>query len=226
MKKKIELSIIHVIIYILAFLLVAGMLFYKTCLNPYPNTEITQPEQEIQLEQPIAKEKDTGHTTVQPPAKQKKPTKEQQEEEIAEKELPAQEQIQTPAHNHRIESSNYPGKSVFHLSSREITGEPTGRCYYKNEAGSLESIIIRNEEGIAEILIAKDLNEKEIDRLEISKIDANSNLLKYATFTQNRIRVFENIPSGNNKDGGEIRTEYLIRPNLQLEKGKSYSKIR
>ena len=228
MKKKIEISIFHVLIYVIAFLLVSGMLFYKSCLDPnQTEIEITAPiEEEQQTVRPDAKKVHPTKPTSQPADKPETFPAEEGEFETEPEVVTSEEKHKTAEQPKDRRILIFEQKSLFNLSYSPDNPTPEGKKYYENENGRLESIIVKASNDTSELLIARNSQGEETGRLEISRINADGKITKYATFSQNKIRVFEIISSEKKKKEEEIHTEYTIRQDFQFVRGKSYSKLK
>lgn len=228
MKKKVEISIIWVIFYIILLLFVSGLLVYKTFFEKPSREEIpieTKKEETIQATPERKKEK-------APVIEQKPDTlKILVEEEIPDtteviaKNIEIVTETKSPEELGRLRIPQT--RSLFNLSSSSyLANLPEGKIYYDGSHGKLESQVIYGEKEISEKLIATNFNGEIVSELEIGLMDENREVKKYALISRNKISVFERT-SSDNKNGKQEEqvTDYTITPELKFMKGKTYTKV-
>ena len=116
-----------------------------------------------------------------------------------------------------IDFRNVPSASLF-----------KGMLYYSGENGRLESFIYIDPDGkMHEYLVSYDPKGDYVNSLEIGVVNPGNDEKKYAIVANNKLSVFELQSTkeiGAKKE--EKVTEYFINPQMQFNKGKTYTKLK
>lgn len=234
MSKKIEISIYQLVIYFLVLFVLAGLLIYKSFIEPGAKSEPEEQVEEVVPEEEPVREKKRPKTPKEDPKVPENDTlviDSDSLNSIVEKEglegltdsvIPSKEEdLRKRAellHIHRT-------RSLFHEENLNIDVLPEGKIYYEGEFGKLESILIRKDSRIVEKLISKDNSGQTIHELEIGLINEDQSVAKYALLHRNRISVFELLPTKKGDKSQESVTDYTITPDMKFVKGKTYTKV-
>ena len=101
-----------------------------------------------------------------------------------------------------------------------------GKTYYNGVNGRLESIIIDfQDETIHEYLISYNSEGEYKNCIEIGILTPQNEKKKYAVLSGRKLSIYESLSQLDAKKTKETVTEYYISPQLELKKGKTFSKI-
>ena len=117
-------------------------------------------------------------------------------------------------------------KILAYMKNTSLENLREGKLYYQGENGRLESFLyIDSKRKISEYLISYDSKGNAVDCLEVGCWIPETNEIKFANLSNNKLSVFELAPVQANGKREEIVTEYAITPAMQFVRGKVFSKI-
>jgi hypothetical protein len=117
-------------------------------------------------------------------------------------------------------------KKKFHLQNVSVNDLIAGKIYYQGENGKLESFIyIDQSKNLHEYLISSDSNGFYADCVEIGYWVLESGEKNYATLSNYKLLIYKSLPVKWGKKTEESVTEYFISPQMQFNKGKTFSKL-
>jgi flagellar basal body-associated protein FliL len=237
-------TIISVLIFIIPLFLVVGIGIYK-----YWHTEKVKEENALPtIEKEIVDPKPSkSKNEIEKPGIEEipilNPAFEPEETEMNEPEAEKVEELKKELEISHIEKKELgmvyipQTKSLFVSSNISIesfqsrlnqkNGRVYGKLYYQGENGRLESYLSVDSNGLLhEYLVSYDPAGNSVETIEIGLLPLEkSHEKKYATFSVDRLSIFELSASKVSGKKEERVTEYSITPQLRFHKGKTFTKI-
>jgi hypothetical protein len=239
-------TILFVLIFLIPLIFIVGVGIYKyqqkeelveeSTLPPIENENVEHKpaKKKNEIEKPVVEdipilnpdssleEMETNETEVEA-AKIEELEKELEIAPVVKKELG---QVYIPMTKSLFISSNV---SIESFQSRldQKDDRAYGKLYYQGENGRLESYLSLDANGLLhEYLAGYDPAGNPVETIEIGLLHLEKNQdKKYATFSVDRLSIFEIFTSKTSGKKEERVTEYSITPQLRFHKGKTFTKI-